>query len=302
MFREVAAMKVTLGSAPDSWGVWFADDPKQTPWSRFLDEIAEAGYAWTELGPYAYLPIDPAVLRRELTRRGLGLSAGITIGALHTATAFDDLQPHMTEVCELSAALDSPFLVLIGASYRDGFTGKQLSPASLDPESWKRLTDTANRLGRQAKERFGLRLVFHPHADTHVEYTEQTEAFLEGTDSDYVNLCFDVGHHEYRGGDSVAFMRTHHERVPYLHLKSVDPAIREHVLATNPPFGDAVAMSMFVEPAKGSVDFPALAEVLKEIEYEGWGIVEQDMYPCDFDRPLPIAKRSYEYLKSLGLG
>ena len=30
---------VKLGSAPDSWGVWYADDPQQTPWERFLDEV-----------------------------------------------------------------------------------------------------------------------------------------------------------------------------------------------------------------------------------------------------------------------
>lgn len=295
-------MQVTLGSAPDSWGVWFADDPKQTPWRRFLDEIAEAGYGWTELGPYAYLPTDPATLRNELAARGLGLCAGIAIGPLHTPTAVADVQQHLIEVCELSAALDAQFLVLIGDNYRDVLTGERRSVTTLDPEAWKRLTDTSNQLGRQAKEQFGLRLVFHPHADTHVEYTEQIEDYLAGTDPTYVNLCFDVGHHEYRGGDAVDFMRKHHERVPYLHLKSVDPDIREHVLATNPPFGEAVAMNMFVEPNLGSVDFPALADVLREIDYQGWGIVEQDMYPTEFDRPLPIAKRSYAYLRSLGLG
>ena len=31
--------KIRLGSCPDSWGVWFADDPAQTPWPRFLDEL-----------------------------------------------------------------------------------------------------------------------------------------------------------------------------------------------------------------------------------------------------------------------
>jgi inosose dehydratase len=45
-----AAERIRLGTAPDSWGVWFADDPAQTPWSRFLDEVAEAGYEWIELG------------------------------------------------------------------------------------------------------------------------------------------------------------------------------------------------------------------------------------------------------------
>jgi len=295
-------MQVTLGSAPDSWGVWFVDDPRQTPWPRFLDELAAAGYGWTELGPYGYLPPDPAVLRDELDRRGLRLCAGIAIGALHTPTAVADIQAHLTEVCALSAALGARFLVLIGANYRDGETGEQISPATLAPEEWQRLTETANRLGRQAKEQFGLRLVFHPHADTHVEFPEQEEAFLRDTDPAFVDLCFDVGHHEYRGGDAVAFMRAHHERIPYLHLKSVDPAVREEVLRTNPPFGEAVAMRMFVEPDRGSVDFLALVRVLEEIDYAGWGIVEQDMYPTDFATPLPIAERSHAYLKSLGLG
>ena len=36
--------RLRLGSCPDSWGVWFPDNPNQTPWHRFLDELAEAGY------------------------------------------------------------------------------------------------------------------------------------------------------------------------------------------------------------------------------------------------------------------
>src|SRR5262245_4184696 len=58
-----------VGSAPDSWGVWFAEDPEQTPWKRFLDEVAHAGYEWLELGPYGYLPADPETLRSEFGRR-----------------------------------------------------------------------------------------------------------------------------------------------------------------------------------------------------------------------------------------
>ena len=51
-------MNVKVGTGPDSWGVWFASDPKQIPWRRFLDEVVEAGYEWIELGPYGYLPTD----------------------------------------------------------------------------------------------------------------------------------------------------------------------------------------------------------------------------------------------------
>ena len=50
-------MNVRIGSAPDNWGVWFPDDPKQTPWHRFLDEMVEAEYEWDRtwalwLSPY----------------------------------------------------------------------------------------------------------------------------------------------------------------------------------------------------------------------------------------------------------
>src|SRR5215469_1290528 len=33
--RGDLTMSIKLGSAPDSWGVWFANDPRQTPWPRF---------------------------------------------------------------------------------------------------------------------------------------------------------------------------------------------------------------------------------------------------------------------------
>ena len=73
-------MKVTVGTAPDSWGVWFPEDPRQMPWQRFLDEVKEAGYEWIELGPYGYLPTDLALLRSEVDKRGLKVSGAFVIG------------------------------------------------------------------------------------------------------------------------------------------------------------------------------------------------------------------------------
>jgi inosose dehydratase len=71
---------LSLGTCPDSWGVWFADDPLQTPWHRFLDEVAEVGYCWLELGPYGYLPSDPRRLSDELASRGLKVAGGTMHG------------------------------------------------------------------------------------------------------------------------------------------------------------------------------------------------------------------------------
>ena len=51
-------MKLEIGTAPDSWGVWFPSDEKQIDWARYLDEARAAGYGWTELGPFGYMPTD----------------------------------------------------------------------------------------------------------------------------------------------------------------------------------------------------------------------------------------------------
>lgn len=295
-------MNVTIGSAPDSWGVWFPADPKQTPWHRFLDEIAAAGYAWTELGPYGYLPTDPATLRAELAARGLRLTGATVMANLEDPASWPEVERQVTGGGALAAALGGQFLVLIDDVYTNLFTGAATAPQRLDAAAWQRLIATTHRVADLARERFGLRTVFHPHAETHVEYEEQIERFLAQTDPARVGLCFDTGHHAYRGGDAVAFMRAHHARIPYLHLKSVRAEMIARVTREGIPFGVAVGAGMFCEPSEGAVDFLAFRDVLREIDFTGWAIVEQDMYPAPFDAPLPIAKRTRDYLRQIGIG
>jgi inosose dehydratase len=191
---------------------------------------------------------------------------------------------------------------LIDAPYSDLATGAIVAPAKLDDAAWHRLIDTTHRIADLLRERYGVKLLFHPHAETHVEYENQIERFLQDTDPAKVDLCFDTGHHAYRGGDPVAFMRKHHDRIPYLHLKSVDPVVQRRVETSKIPFAEAVAIDMFVEPSRGAVDFLAFRNLLREIDYNGYAIVEQDMYPAPFDKPLPIAQRTRDYLQQIGIG
>lgn len=80
---ENAEPQILLGTAPDSWGVWFDRDPHQVEWKQYLDEAGAAGYVWTELGPYEFLPADPAQLSDELDARGLKPSGGAVFAGLH---------------------------------------------------------------------------------------------------------------------------------------------------------------------------------------------------------------------------
>ena len=295
-------MDVKIGSAPDSWGVWFPRDDKQIPWQRCLDEIAEAGYQWTELGPYGYLPTDLATLQAELSKRGLRASGTFAMGHLEDEAAWPGLEKQVLGAGESLAYLGAEFLILIDDTYTNLWTGEATAPSQLDEEAWKRLIDRIHQVVDLVADRFGLQVVFHPHAETHVEYEGQIETLLSQTDAERVLLCLDTGHHAYRGGDPIGFLRRHHQRIPYLHLKSVRPDLQRKVAEDNIPFAHAVGMDLFCEPSRGVVDFPALCQVLQEIDYHGYAIVEQDMYPAPFDKPLPIARRTREYLRAIGIG
>lgn len=295
-------MNIKVGTCPDSWGVWFPNDPKQIPWQRCLDEIAEAGYKWIELGPFGYFPTDPKVMRAELEKHGLiPVGQAIDEFSLEDPSVWHETEKTVLASGELLAALGAEYFIIIDAPYSDLATGEIVAPSRLEDDAWKRLIDTTHKMA-DLLHSLGVKLLFHPHAETHVEYEHQIERFLEDTDPDKVGICFDTGHHAYRDGDSIAFMRKHYKRIPYLHLKSVNPVVQRKVEVEHIPFANAVAIDMFVEPAAGVVDFIAFRDLLREIDYTGYAIVEQDMYPAPFDKPLPIAKRTRQYLREIGIG
>ncbi|PWU59214.1 2-keto-myo-inositol dehydratase [Micromonospora globispora] len=289
-----------IGSAPDSWGVWFPNDPRQTPWQRFLDEVAAAGYTRIELGPCGYLPADPPRLRDELEQRGLSVTAGTIFEHLHRADSWDTTWQDVSAAATLTAAMGARHLVVIPDFWRDPQTVKVLEDARLTDEQWVAYAGQMNRLARRIREEFGLQIQFHPHADTHVDTHENVERFLDETDPDLVSLCLDTGHISYCGGDNLKLIGDHPERIGYVHLKQVDPAVVAAVHEQGIGFGEAVRMGAMCEPPTGIPDMPPILDALANLDADIFAIVEQDMYPCPADRPLPIARRTLTYLQSCG--
>lgn len=292
--------RLKLGSSPCSWGIWFPDDPRQMPWQRCLDEISEVGYEWIELGPYGYLPTQTEVLKKELADRGLAVSGTFTMGFLDDPDHWPALEAETIGACQSLVSVGARYLIVIDGVYADLSTGEMLRSDKLNDREWRALIDTTHRIARIA-DQHGLRAVFHPHAETHVETEEQIERFLADTDPELIALCLDTGHHAYRGGDPVAFYKAHAARIEYFHLKNVDSEIMEQVRREGVPFARAVEMGVFCEPVHGAVDFVELAQALAENGFDGHATVEQDMYPAPPDKPFPVAKRTYEYLMGIGL-
>jgi inosose dehydratase len=62
----------------------------------------------------------------------------------------------------------------------------------------------------------------------------------------------------------------------------------------------SVGHGVFCELGKGDVDFPAVRDTLKDLGYDGWIVVEQDVLP-GMGTPKESAQRNRDYLRSIGL-
>lgn len=302
MSTHPAYPKLRLGTAPDSWGVWNpSGDPLQTPWQRYLDEVQQAGYEYSELGPFGYLPTDPGIVRDEYAKRGLTLTGGTVAVQLQRG---GDTLAAAKAACDAEMAVIGPngarHLVILPEGYTDSDGNVVISPELTD-EEWDNLNTGMSELGKYVADKHDAVLVFHSHADSHVGTQEQIERFLDNTDPETVQFCLDTGHVAYCGADNLRIIADYPDRVQYVHLKQVDRAIRARVQEEKLGFAPAVRMGAMVEPPLGDPDMPSLLAALAGLDRDLFCIVEQDLYPCDPGKPLPIATRTYEYFKSCGM-
>ena len=294
--------RLTLATAPDSWGVWFADDPHQVGWRQYLDEIAAAGYLYTELGPQGFMPQDPEQLRDELAARGLTVCGGTVFAGLHKgAEALETAKRTFGQEARLLAAVGAKYLVHLPEQWTDLHTGAAVQAAEIDPQQWTNLVRGTSKLARYLFEFFGIHLVFHPHVDTHVDTQERIERFLLDTDPEFVNLCLDTGHVAYCDGDNVRIVERFPQRVTYVHLKSVAPEIRAKVLAESLPLSEAVKLGVMCEPMYGEPHMPTFLSALAVLNRDIYTVVEQDLYPVEPHIPLPIGARTAGYYAGCGL-
>lgn len=302
-------MYVDLAIAPCSWGVEDAGNPANPGWEKVLYEAQSSGFRGIELGPYGYMPQDPAYLGEKLDRRGLTLIAG---------TLYDDLlSPNnlqsLLEKTEITSRLlreigehqgnDRLYLVLIDhvREERNRSAGHPDEAQRLDGESWRRMMDHISRLSKLSYGEFGIRAVVHPHAGGYLEFDDETERFLHDISHELTGLCLDTGHLYYAGSDPAEAILKYQSRLDYLHFKDIEPGTYQKAIDRRQPFFEACLEGVMSPIGQGCVDYDSVKGALEKISYAGWATVEQERDPKATGRVVKDIQESMSFLHAHGL-
>ncbi len=298
------ASRFTFASAPDSWGVLDYPGPSwEQSYQKMLDEMVQAGYTGTELGPYGFLPTDPVLLSAELSKRKLKLLASFVPAPLSDPASTRIVVDQIRKVGGLLSALGAPYLVMADAQSeeRDRIAGRVPADGSkgLNAEQWKQVAKVVAEAA-QVTEEFGLDLVFHPHISTYVETAAETERFFDVTSGTKIGLCLDTGHCDYAGDDCIAEAEKYRDILRFVHIKDVDPVVLAEVRRKQMNFEQAVEAKAFTVIGEGSIDFPEFFRVLARNNYSGWMVVEQDVkFGATTRPPVESVAASLAYLKEV---
>lgn len=295
-------MTIRIGNAPCSWGVEFAQDPRNPTWQHVLQECAAAGYKGIELGPVGFMPEEPEVLAEGLAAHDLTLIGGVVFRPFHDATAWDDVMDGAVRTCKALVAHGARHLVLIDSisPRRAPTAGRPAEAVQMDAGEWSAFRDRIATIARMGAEDYGLTVGIHAHAAGFVDFEPELERLLDEVPDDILKICFDTGHHSYAGYDPVAFMKRHIDRITYMHFKDIDPRVKAEAVAARTGFYDACGQGIFCNLGQGDVDFPAVRQVLLDAGFEGWCTVEQDCDPTLNPDTLGDAKVNRDYLQAIG--
>jgi inosose dehydratase len=279
-----------IGNAPCSWGVFYPKGNAITP-TAYLDAVARAGYGVTELGPLGFLGHDPVWIAEALAARSLTLAGAAHVHTLADPASAPALTAALHHFGRLLPALGARDVILMDESEFYPVAAQGV----VDKAGWQTAMAMIKQADVMMRDTYGIRLHIHPHVGTCIEREAQIDRLLAETD---VSLCFDTGHHAFWDQDVLAYMAKVWDRIGFVHLKNVDPAVRARVLAgalgVNASFDHGVMCAL----PDGAVDIQAVLGLLVSRAYQGAVIVEQDPPLDAYETPEVLARRNLAFIQA----
>lgn len=290
-----------IANAPCSWGTIENTAGVRIGYRQMLDELADAGYAGTELGDVGFMPSDPERLRDALASRHLDLvGSWVTVRLYDRAFHREGIERAVQVARLLRAVGGKDAVVNVGDDHstvasRTGRAGRIREEHALDDAGMDVVARGLTQVAQAVADETGLRTGLHHHGATFVETPREVERFMERTDPALVHLCFDTGHWMLGGGDPVEGLERWFDRIQLVHAKDFDPAVRDRADAHGWGYPDLIGQGIFPELGRGAVDFGAVMQVLHRRGYDGWIVVEQDVLP-GLGSPKESAARNRAFL------
>ena len=288
--------KVKLGIAPIAWtNDDMPDLGSENTFEQCVSEMALAGFTGCEVGNK--YPKDPKVLGKALELRNMEI-CNQWFSSFLISRPFDEVEAEFRNQLEFLRAMGAK---VIGASEQSySVQGQMDTPVFghkyvMNDEEWNLLCDGLNKLGKIAKEEYGISLTFHHHMGTVVQDADEVERLMNGTDPEYLSLLYDTGHFAYCGADPLEMVRKYKDRIKHVHLKDIRKEVVEQVKREELSFLSGVRMGAFTVPGDGCIDFEPIFKVLEDNGYEGYMLVEAEQDPAKAN-PLEYAIKARKYI------
>ena len=288
--------KVSLGIAPIGWtNDDMPDLGKENTFEQCVSEMALAGFTGSEVGNK--YPKDPEVLKKALELRGVEICNQWFSSFLITKP-FEEVEKEFRAQLAFLKAMGAK---VIGASEQShSVQGQMDTPIfghkyEMNDEEWDTFCTGMNKLGKIAKEEYGIALTFHHHMGTVVQSLAEVDRMMENTDPEYVSLLFDTGHFTYCGEDPLEVVKKYVHRIKHVHLKDIRPEVVEQVKKENMSFLAGVRAGAFTIPGDGCINYDPIFKVLEDAGYEGYMVVEAEQDPAKAN-PLEYAIRARKFI------
>lgn len=257
-------------------------------WGIAMEKLAELGFAGFEMtfGPGSkqgalMVYKTPEYFRRELKAHGLEVASGFYSGlfddkpcsADHTgkwriASRQKEMLREVQEYLEFLAEAGCSWMT-IGLPMRGQWNAEE--PCFIDADYYRELADIVNRMGYMAAKT-GLRLAMHPESNSSFWLPRDIGMLLGFTDPVYVDFCPDTAHIRAGGTEPAELVKQYAERVSIFHWKDCLGKVPTTLSTEGIIFLNHA--HYFTTVGRGTVDGIAWIEMLRDIHYKGWAIME----------------------------
>jgi inosose dehydratase len=246
------APKYQLGYATITWG---------SRLEQAFDDISAAGYSGIQ---FRSPELDTYKDRPEAFQQMLA-SRQLVCVAMSSGTV--DLDAAKRQQYIDRSVAHAKFLKKIGAPYMQLLDG--VKPAE---GAHKQLAGLLNEIGARVNDE-GVKLGYHNHMNSLSEKPDDCRRLLDLLDPSKTRLILDTGHLKQGGSDPVKIFADYGGHLLFPHFK-------DHYSGPPAKVGEGSRQRdvWFSELGLGDVDFPGVLAQMSKHGYQGWIVVELDVY------------------------